>query len=217
MTEIKHSFRFTPKFINDFDATPEEILQQLYGENQENVIVVEETAANTHYHILLTTTINIGTIRSRFRKAYEPEKDNYYLKLQKESEEELNKAYRYLYKGENSKTLPIIVQTYHTEEEIKAYHQLYWEIYEKITDTTSNVEKCYQYLKATFGEKLITMTRPMIATEITLSRMNKQKPPMPRHSLITFLEYIEFRIKSDMSHQCLQTTILDYFDNIQLY
>jgi len=213
MTEIIHKFRFTPKFINDYDATPEEILQKMYGLDQAKVIVVEETAANEHYHCLITTTTNITSARSRFKKSYEPDKDNYYLKIQKPEEAELDKAYRYLYKGKDANTLPIIVESFHTESEIAEYHRRYWEIYSKTTDNTSNVEKCYQYLLATYGDQLITMDRPTIATQITLSRFHKQKPPLPRHTLITFLEYIEFKIDTELKNQQLESTILSYFQN----
>ena len=229
MTELIHSFRWTPKFLTECptinignmdihydkpqDITPEDLLHQLYQKNQENVIVVEERAANLHYHCLITSTIPLQTIRSRFIVGFKPHKDNYYLKKQKDSEEELQKAYRYHYKGENSMTMPIINQSFHTEEEIKKFHDEYWEIYEKLKDHTTNVEKCYQYLKATYGQKLLTMKPATIATEITISRMSKQKAPMPRHSLNTFIEYIQFRASEEFTTNDSYRTILQYFEN----
>lgn len=216
MTEMIHSFRYTPKFLNNPTIAPRALLYELYHHNQENLIVVKEIASNEHYHCLITTTIPIQTIRSRLKVKYEPHKDNYYLKKQKPEEEELEKAYRYLYKGENSMTLPVVPISFHTKEQIEEYHKQYWEIFEKLKDTTTNVEKCYQYLKSTFQDQLPSMSRPMLATEITLSRMRKQKPPMPRHSLITFLEYIEFRIDEEYGGQDLQQSILHYFTNQDL-
>lgn len=213
MTEVTHSLRFTPKFFIDpeeFKKRPISFIEKLYENNKWNLIIVEEVASNVHYHCLITTTISINTIRSRIKK-YISSKSNYCLKNQKQEEEELEKAYRYVYKGENINQLPKTHQSFHTLEEIKEFHDKYWELNEKLKDTTTNVEKCYQYLKSTFGDKLPSMSRPMIATEITLSRMRKQKPPMPRHSLITFLEYIEFRIKEEYSGQDPYKTILDYF------
>lgn len=214
-----HSLRITPSFIegthNDLPFNLIAQLKNWYLEpDLKDTIIVEECESNIHYHILIKTEIPITTIRSRIKKNVKCSTNKYYcLKKQKEDISNLDKAYRYLYKGANANTLPNVIKTYHNQEEITDYHKRYWLIHGELieNESLSNVEKAYKYLALTYQSNLTKLTDAELATEITYNKVSKGQPPLPFHTLTTYIQFIRFKAETEFSGEDLKKSILDYF------
>lgn len=208
-----HSLRITPHFIKSPFSIQTSLIEWYKNSKLENTIIVEEVESNTHYHIVIKTECPITTIRSRIKKLDYTTNKYYCLKKQKEDEENLDKAYRYLYKGKDAKTLPKVLKTYHTEEEIIDYHKRYWLIHEEIKENEclSNVEKVYKYLSLTYQSSLLTKTNAEIATEITYNKVSKGQPPLPFHTLQTYIQFVRFKAEEEFGGEDLKKSILEYF------
>lgn len=209
-----HSLRITPHFIEGSFNLIDNLKIWYKNENLIDTIIVEECESNIHYHILIKTEIPITTIRSRIKKVDNTTNKYYCLKKQKEDISNLDKAYRYLYKGANANTLPNVIKTYHNQEEITDYHKRYWLIHGELieNDSLSNVEKAYKYLALTYQSNLTKLTDAELATEITFNKVSKGQPPLPFHTLQTYIQFIRFKAETEFSGEDLKKSILDYFN-----
>lgn len=180
------SLRITPElFIDAFH------LEDIVPEAQ-HIIMVEEMASHLHYHILFYTDRPITTIRSRVNKLrHQP--GAYCLKKQKDEIPELNKAYRYLYKGKDSKTEAIIRTSFHSQESIATFHKQYWKIHQELIEenSTTTVEKAWLYFKLNYTkDDLADLSARSIRSQIQYNRIKKNKTPLPSHTLDTYIMYI---------------------------
>lgn len=100
------------------------------------VLVVKEISDKDghHIHSLSKFSETVSTFRQQFLKKYDKEykgkKGIYSVKGDKlEQQSEIDSALRYLCKGKDENTLPVIFEnTLITEEEVIGYHKAYWKI-----------------------------------------------------------------------------------------
>ncbi len=210
-----HSLRITPTFIKDFDEIIKHIRNwyKLPENFRTPCIVVKEVEANEHYHILIKTEIPITTIRSKIKKMDTENNKSYCLKKQKEDDANLDKAYRYLYKGKDANTLPDVIHTFHSKKAIQQYHKRYWDIHQEVVEnsTMTNIQKAYKYMALTYQHKLTTLTDAQIAAEITYNKVSKGLPPLPTHTLRSYIQFIRFKAEEEFGGEDLKKSILQYF------
>ncbi len=211
-----HSLRITPAFINGFKDILYHVAKwyNLPKDFHSFCIIVKEVEANEHYHILIRTEIPITTIRSKIKKLDRENNKSYCLKKQKEDDANLDKAFRYHYKGKDANTLPEIIKTPHTQQEIIDYHKRYWLIHQEVVEnsTMTNIQKAYKYMSLTFQHKLLDLTDAQIAAEITYNKVSKGLPPLPNHTLRSYIQFIRFQAETEFAGQDLKKSILDYFN-----
>ncbi len=239
LTNAKYiSLRYTPEFLDkDPKPTPQQILEAAYGDQYVNRVIVEEIGANLHYHTSFVSYIPNNTARDHFKKIWKGvEKLNpktgkmkrvpyhSYGKQPQARKEDIDALYQYLYKGANHKTLPVVIETIHTEEEIKEYHRKYWKIAERVQrmkeNKFSNVERAYEYLKLKYGKKLLSFSKIEIVKLIQYNKIAKGNPPLIKGTALNWATYIKCHAKADYTTKTLQETIdrcidVEYDDHLQ--
>jgi len=218
-----YSLRITPAFIEE----PQEIISyvnMITKKDYQDLIIVSEEASHQHYHILFRTTIHINTLRNRIKNKTGDiiSKEFYCLKKQLNSIDELRKAWRYLYKGKSKADLPQVIQTFHTPDIVKEYHEQYWEIHQQLleTDSNSTVEKAWLYYKTTFTPtERNKHSVGHIAAHLQYNRIRAMRPPYPKYTLNTYIEYIQVKNYEDRGYnlqQILMTQYIDHEVNIEI-
>jgi len=184
------SLRITPELFIDVPKTSDFPELQILSDK---IIVVEEDASHKHYHLSFFLDIPITTLRSKIQKSYKSKPHAYCLKKQKDSETELNKCYRYLYKGQAKGQLPKVHKTFHTEIEILNFHNQYWDIHAALIEeeSTTVVEKAWLYFQLNYTKHdLEELTDRQIKSQIQFNRISKNKPPLPAYTLDATVMYI---------------------------
>jgi hypothetical protein len=211
-----YSLRITPDYIEE----PQEIISYvklITKGSAQDLIIVEEEASHKHYHILFRTHIHVNTLRNRIKNKTGDvlSKDFYCLKKQISTDDELRKAWRYLYKGKSKSELPIIIESHHSIPISTEYHEQYWEIHQQLleTDSNSTVEKAWLYYKATFPiQQRKKNTFGHIAAHLQYNRIKTQRPPYPNYTLQTYIEYILVKQKEDQGEELQQILMDRYID-----